>query len=88
MCTDILAGYFQGKLDALRESIGAHDSSGSEDEEAEAMDTSDSPKAGTQVMGAAWLQRLQQVVSYMEQLELGVSISHPPPSLPPVPLPP
>lgn len=67
---DILASYFKGKLDALREAVDASDSSGSEAGETEAMDTSDSPQSGVKVMGSTWVHDLQRVVAYMERLGL------------------
>lgn len=74
MHADILASYFKGKLDALREAVDAHDNSGSEDGDMEAMDTSNSPQSGVIVMGSTWVHNLQQVVGYMEQLGLVVSL--------------
>ena len=73
---DILAGYFQGKLEALSEAIGEQSGNNSEEEEPEAMDTSEGGQAGVKVMGAPWVHNLQQVVACMNQLGLGVSCLH------------
>lgn len=70
---DILAGYFQGKLEALSEAIGEQSGNNSEEEEPEAMETSEGGQAGVKVMGAPWVYSLQQVVACMNQLGLGVS---------------
>ena len=68
----MLTCYFRGKLGALGEAISQQDSSGSEGQDGEAMDTSDSPKAAFKLMGRAWVNSLHQIVAYMEQLGLGV----------------
>ena len=69
---DILAGYFQGKLEELSEAIGEQSGDSSQEEEAERMETCEGGQAGARIMGACWVLGLQQVVACMDQLGLRV----------------
>ncbi len=73
---DLLSQYFGAKLTEFSQASSASgkgDSSDEGDDESHAMDVSRSPRPAVTVMGEAWVQRLRQVLMYVQQLGLEVS---------------
>ena len=75
---DLLRRYFSGKLAAFSQaSQNANNTSGSdedEEEQAEAMDIGSSPQPAVSVMGQQWAHHLPQVLTFLQQLGLQVSL--------------
>lgn len=73
---DLLSQYFGAKLTEFSQAnvtAGKSDSSDDGDDESDAMDVSKSPRPAVTVMGEAWVQRLRQILMYVQQLGLEVS---------------
>ncbi|KAA6417838.1 MAG: anaphase-promoting complex subunit 2-like [Trebouxia sp. A1-2] len=71
--TDLLSQYFGAKLTEFSQANNAPGKSDSSDEgedESDAMDVSRSPRPAVTVMGEAWVQRLLQILMYVQQLGL------------------
>ena len=75
---DLLRQYFSGKLAAFSQaSQSASNTSGSdgdEEEPAEAMDIGSGPQPAASVMGQQWADHLPQVLTFLKQLGLQVSL--------------
>ena len=78
---DVLRHYFGGKLsDFSRATQNASNSSGSdevEEEQAEAMDIGSGPQPAASVMGQQWANQLPQILTFLQQLGLQVSLLYP-----------
>jgi len=77
LAVDLLSQYFGAKLTEFSQASasGKSDSSDEGEEESDAMDVSRSPRPAVTVMGEAWVQRLRQILMYVQQLGLEVSSS-------------
>ena len=76
LAADLLSQYFGAKLTEFSQANNTsskRDSSEEGEEESDAMDVSRSPRPAVTVMGEAWVQRLRQLLMYVQQLGLEVS---------------
>lgn len=77
LIADLLSQYFGAKLTEFSQAnnkSGKSDSSDEGEDESDAMDVSRSPRPAVTVMGEAWVQRLRQILMYVQQLGLEVSL--------------
>ena len=76
LAADLLSQYFGAKLTEFSQAnntSGKSDSSDEGEDESDAMDVTTSPQPAVTVMGEAWVQRLRQILMYVQQLGLEVS---------------